>query len=131
MLMGKFRLLRLCFSFLVCLLLAGFPCVVKADWMDGNYLYILYLAYSGASQGKGIAEHEAGGTYFGYVVGVVNATDALAQNTIYCLPPKGTGTTNEQLAHVVGAYLTANPNERNEPAMALIYKALKKAFPCR
>lgn len=115
---------------LVCFLLTTLPGVVKADWMDGNYLYMLYLGYSNSSQEKEITEHEASGTYFGYVVGVVNATDALAKNKIYCLPPKGTGSTNEQLAHVVGAYLTANSNERNEPAMALIYKALKNTFPC-
>jgi len=64
---------------LVCLLLAALPGVVKADWMDGNYLYMLYLGYSNSSQGKESAEHEASGTYFGYVVGVVNATDALAK----------------------------------------------------
>jgi hypothetical protein len=115
----------------MCLLLATLPSVVKADWMDGNSLYVLYLGYSNSSQEKGAEGSEASGMYFGYVVGVVNATDALAKNKIYCLPPKGTGSTNEQLAYVVGAYLTANPHELNEPAMALIYKALKKAFPCR
>jgi hypothetical protein len=63
-------------------------------------------------------------------MGVTNATDALAKDKVYCLPPKGAGASNEQLAHVVGAYLVANPSERKAPAMALIYKALKKAYPC-
>jgi len=115
-------------SLLACVCLALFPAASMADWMTGDVLHVLYLGYSSSSQGKGPSEYEASGTYFGYVIGVINATDALAKDKLYCLPPRGTS--NEHLAHVVGAYLVANPSERRDPAMALIYKALKRAFPC-
>ena len=116
-------------TFLLCALLV-LPLPAKAEWMDGKQLHILYRAFSAPAQGQSDAAREASAMYLGYVTGVVNATDALAQNKIYCLPPLGAGTSNEQLAHVVGAYITAHPAEQNEPAMLLIFKALKNVFPC-
>ena len=115
---------------LLYLLLSVLPVIANADWMTGQQLYVLYLAFSGSSQGKSGSEYENAGVYFGYVIGVVNATDGLARNKIYCLPAPGAGATGEQLAHVVGAYLAAHPNERDGPAIVLIYKAMKNAFPC-
>lgn len=127
--MAILRTTRRLRSLLACACLTLLPAVAMADWMNGEVLHVLYLGYSSSSQGKGPSEYEASGTYFGYVIGVINATDALAKDKIYCLPPSGAS--SEQLTHVVGAYLVANPGERSEPAMALIYKALKRAFPCR
>jgi hypothetical protein len=62
--------------------------------------------------------------YRSFVVGVSDALD----ETSFCLPE---GSTVSQICAVVAKYLKAIPEEWNQPAVILVTRALKKAFPCK
>ena len=68
----------------------------------------------------------------GYVQGVVSTvyfySDELKKDAKYCLSGN---VTNPQLVRIVVKYLKYNPNILNESRMALVWRALKGAHPCK
>ncbi|MGF6603687.1 hypothetical protein P3T23_008441 [Paraburkholderia sp. GAS448] len=64
----------------------------------------------------------------GFTSGVQAQSVVSKATARYCLPP---GTTHKQNLDTVLNFLSANPAERGQPTLVVVYLALTKAHPCK
>ena len=88
----------------------------------GNYVYPLCQSTASAANKHGCAW---------YIRGVIEGVQTLVQpsqpgHSLLCMPDDLPGS---QLTAIFGKYLDDHPEQRNEPAIALIVRAMTTAFP--
>jgi len=90
---------------------------------DGNELVQKMREFEKQERGDPSADYASSGFYMGYVVGVYEAMRDFLN------APENV--TVAQVCSIVGKHLKENPEKWNQPASALVIKALQKAFPKR
>jgi Rap1a immunity proteins len=95
---------------------------------SGKQLLPYYQAYESATAKRGRSTDVAGfALYLGYIRGAYEVLVTLPDKAM-CI---GNSVTIEQIARVVGHYMTENPQQLNLPAFYLVSESLKDAFPCK
>ena len=95
---------------------------------SGKQLLPYYQAYESATAKRGRSSDIAGfALYLGYVRGAYEVLATLPDK-VMCID---NSVTLEQIARVVGRYMTENPQQINLPAFYLVGKSLQDAFPCK
>ena len=116
------------------LLFLGMASHAWAGNIDGHKLVSSMRAYEDRNKSKTDVNMLDAGFYIGFVEGIYDAVS----NVLFCpnsgIVAQGSAIatmTVQQAPALVGKYLTAHPEEWNQPAASLVVKALSKSFPCR
>ena len=95
---------------------------------SGKQLLPYYQAYESVTANRERSRDVSGyALYLGYIRGTYE-TLAGSPEKIVCI---GNAVTLEQIARVVGRYMTENPQQLHLPAIFLVRKSLQDAFPCK
>ena len=94
---------------------------------SGNQLLPYYQAYESVTANRESSRDLASfGLYLGYIRGTYEILVG-SPDKIMCID---NSVTLEQIARVVGRYMIENPQQLSLPAIYLVQKSLKDAYPC-